>query len=91
MQPNFFFRQICHYAATSTFINVRTPLNFSQVFDTKQINANTYKELKDKHNEPFKSTTDVSLQMIKSRLRDFCDIIHALPQMAEISMPKQMG
>jgi hypothetical protein len=45
----------------------------------------------DKHEEPFKSitksVTDVSLAIIERSLEDFRDIIKALPQKTEISMP----
>ncbi len=40
---NSFFKQIGHYTATSTFIHIRIFLNVSQVFETKQVNADTYK------------------------------------------------
>jgi hypothetical protein len=50
-----------------------------------------YDKLLDQHEDPFKcitkSVTDVSLSIIEDSLEDFHNIIKALPQKAEISMP----
>ncbi len=77
--------------ATSAYIYVRIPFNFTTVFNTKTLIAEVYDKLLDQHEEPFKSitksVTDVSLATIKSLLEDFQDIIKALPQKSEISMP----
>jgi hypothetical protein len=67
--------------------------NLTTVFTTKTLIAEVYDKLLDQHEEPFKaiakSVTDVSLAIIKSSLEDFRDIIKALPQTSEISMPGQ--
>jgi hypothetical protein len=61
------------------------------VLNTKQAIAKVYSKLLDQHEEPFKSitksVTDVSLAIIEGSLEDFRDIIKALPQKLEISMP----
>jgi hypothetical protein len=90
-KPKLFFKNIGRYAATSTYIHVRIPFNFTTVFNTKQAIAGVYKKLLDQHEEPFKSitksVTDVSLAIIEGSLEDFRDIIKALPQKTEISTP----
>jgi len=90
-KPKLFFKNIGKYAATSTYIHVRIPFNFTTVFNTKQAIAGVYDQLLEKHEEPFKSitksVTDVSLAIIEGSLEDFWDIIKALPQKMEISMP----
>jgi hypothetical protein len=71
--------------------HVRIPFNFTTVFNTKQAITGVYDQLLDKHKEPFKSitksVTDVSLAIFEGSLEDFHDIIKALPQKKEISMP----
>jgi hypothetical protein len=90
-KPKLFFKNIGKYAATSTYIHVRIPFNFTTVFNTKQAIAGVYKQLLDKHEEPFrlitKSVTDVSLAIIEGSLEDFQDIIKGLPPKMEISTP----
>jgi hypothetical protein len=90
-KPKLFFKNIGRYAATSTYIHIRIPFNFTTVFNTKQAIAGVYNQLLDKQEEPFKSitksVTDVSLAIIEGSLEDFRDIIKALPQKTEISMP----
>ncbi len=90
-KPKLFFKNIGKYAATSTYIHVRIPFNFTTVFNTKQAIAGVYDQLLDKHKEPFKSITksmtDISLAIIEGSLEDFHDIIKALPQKTEISRP----
>jgi hypothetical protein len=90
-KPKLFFKNIGKYAATSTYIHVRIPFNFTTVFNTKQAIAGVYEQLLDKHEEPFrsitKSVTDVSLAIIEGSLEDFRDIIKALPHKTEISTP----
>jgi hypothetical protein len=90
-KPKLFFKNIGRYAATSTYIHIRIPFNFTTVFNIKQAIAGVYDQLLDKHEEPFKSitksVTDVSLAIIEGSLEDFCDIIKALPHITEISMP----
>jgi hypothetical protein len=90
-KPKLFFKNIGRYAATSTYIHVRIPFNFTTVFNTKEAIARVYDQLLDKHKEPFKSitksVTDVSLAIIEGSLEDFRDIIKALPHKTEISMP----
>jgi len=85
-KPKLFFKNIGKYAATSTYIHVRTT-----VFNTKQAIAGVYNQLLAQHDEPFKSitksVTDVSLSIIEGSLEEFRDIIKALPQKTEISMP----
>jgi hypothetical protein len=88
-KPKLFFKNIGKYAATSTYIHVRIPFNFTTVFNTKQAIAGVYDQLLEKHEEPFKSitksVTDISLAIIEGSLEDFRDIIKALPQRTEIS------
>ncbi len=90
-KPKLFFKNIGKYAATSTYIHVPIPFNFTTVFNTKQSITGVYEQLLDKHEEPFKSitksVTDISLAIIEVSLEDFRDIIKALPQKTEISMP----
>jgi hypothetical protein len=90
-KPKLFFKNIGKYAATSTYIHVRIPFNFTTVFYTKQAITGVYEQLLDKHEEPFKSitksVTDISLAIIEGALEDFRYIIKALPHKMEISMP----
>jgi len=77
--------------ATSTYIHVRIPFNFSQILDTKNTIEQHYNTLLDKHEEKFKTiaktTTDASLITISASIEDFQDVIKALPQTTEINMP----
>jgi hypothetical protein len=90
-KPKLFFKHIGKYAATSTYIHVRIPFNFTTVFNTKQAIAGVFKQLLDKHEQPFKSitksVTDFSLAITEGSLEDFRDSIEALPHKTEISMP----
>jgi hypothetical protein len=90
-KPKLFFKNIGRYVATSTYIHVRIPFNFTTVFNTKQAIAEVYNKLHDQHKEPFKSitksVTDVSLAIIKGSMEDFRDINIVLPQKLEISTP----
>jgi len=93
-KPKLFFKNIGRYAATSTYIHVLIPFNFSQILDTKNT-KNTieqhYVTLLDKHEEPFKTiaktTTDINLVIISASIEDFQDVIKALPQTTEIETP----
>jgi len=88
-KPKLFFKHIGKYAATSTYIHVRIPFNFTMVF--KQAIAGVYEQLLNKHEQPFKSitksVTDFSLAITEGSLEDFRDSIEALPHKTEISMP----
>jgi hypothetical protein len=90
-KPKLFFKNIGRYMATSTYIHVRIPFNFSQIIDTRSIIEQHYNVLLDKHEEPFqtiaKTTTDVSLITISASIEDFQDVIKALPQTTEVDMP----
>jgi hypothetical protein len=90
-KPKLSFKNIGKYAATSTYIHVWIPFNFTTVFNTKLAIAKVYDQLLDKHEEPFKSitksVTDVSLAISEGSLEDFRNIIKALPHKTEISMP----
>ena len=74
-KPKLFFKNIGRYAATSTYIHVRIPFNFSQILDTKTTIEQQYQVLLDKHEDPFKTiaktTTDVSLMTISASIEDF--------------------
>jgi hypothetical protein len=89
-KPKLFFKHIRKYAATSTYIHVRIPFNFTMVFNTKQAIARVYEQLLDKHKQPFKSitksVTDFSLAVTEGSLEDFRDSIEALPHKTEMSM-----
>jgi hypothetical protein len=90
-KPKLFFKNIGRYAATSTYIHVRIPFNFSQILGTKITIEQQYQVLLDKHEDPFKTiaktTTDVSLMTISASIEDFQDVIKALPQTTEIDLP----
>ncbi len=90
-KPKLSFKNIRKYAATSTYIHVRIPFNFTTAFNIKQAIARVYDQLLEKHEEPFKSitksVTDVSLAIIEGSLEDFRNIIKALPQKTDISTP----
>jgi hypothetical protein len=87
-KPKLFFKNIGRYAATSTYIHVRVPFNFSQILDTKATIEQQYQVLLDKHEDPFKTiTTGVSLLTISASIKDFQDVIKALPQTTEIDLP----
>jgi hypothetical protein len=91
VKPKLFFKNIRHNVATSTYIHVRIPFNFTQILDTKNTIEQNYDKLLDKHEETFKTiaktTTDVSLLMISASIEDFQDVIKALPQSTEIAIP----
>jgi hypothetical protein len=74
-KPKLFFKNIGLDAATSTYIHIRIPFNFTTIFNTKALIAEVYDKLLDQHEEAFKLitklVTDVSLAMIKSSLEDF--------------------
>jgi hypothetical protein len=90
-KPKLFFKNIGQYPATSTYIHIQIPFNFTQILDTKNTIEQHYELLLDKHEEPFKTiakaTTDVSLLTILASIEDFQDVIKALPQTTEISAP----
>jgi hypothetical protein len=90
-KPKLFFKNIGQYVATSTYIHVRIPFNFSQILDTKNNIKQHYNALLDKHEEPFKTiakaTTDISLITILPSIDDFQDVIKAVPQTTEIDTP----
>jgi hypothetical protein len=90
-KPKLFFKNIGRYAATSTYIHVRIPFNFSQILDTRSTIEQHYNVLLDKHEEPFKTiaktTTNVSLITISASIEDFQDVIKALPQTTKVDMP----
>jgi hypothetical protein len=44
-KPKMFFKNIGHYAATSTYIHVRIPFNFTQILDTKNTIKQYYHKL----------------------------------------------
>jgi len=71
-------------------INVKS-LDFTQILDTKKTIEQHYNKLLGKHEEPFKTiaktTTDVSLLTISASIDDFQDVIKALPQSTEITIP----
>ncbi len=48
-KPKLFFKNIGRNAATSTYIHVRIPFNFSQILDTKATIEPQYQVLLDKH------------------------------------------
>ncbi len=54
-KPKIYFLNIRCYAATSTYIHVWIPFNFSQILDMEQTIAGTYEQIVYKHEEPFKS------------------------------------
>jgi hypothetical protein len=91
MKPKLFFKNIRRYVATSTYIHVQIPFNFTQILNTKNIIEQHYEMLLDKHVEPFKTiaktTTDVSLLTISASIEDFQDVIKTLPQTTEINLP----
>jgi hypothetical protein len=92
-KPKLFFKNIDHYVATSTFTHVQIPFNFTTVFNTKTLIAGVYTQLLDQHEDSFKAiskaVTNISLSTIEGSLEDLPDIIKALPQKLEISMPGQ--
>jgi len=53
-KPKLFFKNIGKYAATSTYIHVRIPFNFTTVFNMKQAIARVYEQLLDKHQITFR-------------------------------------
>jgi hypothetical protein len=83
-KPKLVFKNISRYVATSTYIHVRIPFNFTTVFNTKEAITKVYDKLLVQHEEPFKSitklVTDVSLSIIEGSLEDIRDIIKVLPQ-----------
>jgi hypothetical protein len=87
-KPKLFFKNIGKYAATSMYIDVRIPFNFTTAFNTKQAIAGVYNQFLEQHEEPFKSitksVTDFSLAIIEGSLEDFRDIIKVLPQKMDV-------
>jgi hypothetical protein len=72
VKQKLFFKNIGRYMATSTYIHVRIPFNFSQILDTKNTIEQHYNTLLDKHEEKFKTiaktTTDDSLITISASI-----------------------
>jgi hypothetical protein len=88
-KPKLFFKNIGRYVATSTYIHVRIPFNFSEILDTRSIIEQHYNVLLDKDFKTIaKTTTDVSLITISASIEDFQDVIKALPQTTEVDMPR---
>jgi hypothetical protein len=52
-KPKLFFKNNGKYSATSTYIHIQIPFNFTTVFNTKQAIAGVYNQLLEQHEEPF--------------------------------------
>jgi hypothetical protein len=48
-KPKLFFKNIGRYVATSTYIHVRIPFNFTTIFNTKQAIAQVYEQVWNQH------------------------------------------
>jgi hypothetical protein len=85
---NYFFKNIGRNTATSTYIHIRIPFNFTQILHTKNTIEQHY-ALLNKREEPFKTiaktSNDSSLLTISASIEDFQDVIKDLLQMTKIS------
>jgi hypothetical protein len=77
------FRPSRKYAASTHFIHIRVPFNFSQLVLTPTLILNQCHRYIEKWTEPFctqvKEVAKISRSCLADKLNDFIDILDALP------------
>ena len=78
------FRPSGKYAASTHFIHVRVPFNFSKLLETPANIFQTYHDYIDKWPEPFRTqvaeVTEISRSCLEDKLNDFSNMLAALPE-----------
>jgi hypothetical protein len=81
------------YAASTHFIHIRVPFNFSQLIITPTRIFNEYHRYIKKWPGPFRTqieeVTEISQSCLANKLNDFNDILNALPKYAVITKDKR--
>ncbi len=87
------FRPSGKYAASTHFIHVRVPFNFSKLLETPAQIFQTYHTYIDKWPEPFRTqvneVADISKSCLADKLNDFTNILAALPEYEVVSRDKR--
>ena len=87
------FRPSGKYAASTHFIHVRVPFNFSKLLETPAQIFQTYQSYIDKWPEPFRTqvyeVADISKSCLADKLNDFTNILAALPEYEIVSRDKR--
>jgi len=87
------FRPSGKYTASTHFIHVRVPFNFSKLLETPANIFKTYHAYIDKWLEPFRTqveeVADISKSCLADKLKDFTNILAALPEYKVVSRDKQ--
>ena len=78
------FRPSGKYVATTHFIHVRVPFNFSKLLEILAQIFQTYHTYTEKWPEPFRTqvdeVADISISCLADKLNDFNNILAALPE-----------
>jgi len=86
------FRPSGKYAASTHFIHVRVPFNFSKLLETPANIFQTYHAYTDKWPEPFRTqvqeVADISRSCLEDKLNDFSNILAALPEYEIVTREK---
>jgi hypothetical protein len=87
------FRPSGKYAASTHFIHVRVPFNFSKLLETPAQIFQTYQTYIAKWPEPFRTqvdeVADISKSCLADKLNDFNNILAALPEYEVVSRDKR--
>ncbi len=87
------FRPSGKYAASTHFIHIRVPFNFSKLLETPANIFQTYHAYIDKWPEPFRTqveeVADISKSCLADKLNDFTNILAALPEYEIVSRDKR--
>jgi hypothetical protein len=79
--------------ASTHFIHIRVPFNFSQLLATPDNILNSYHNYIEKWPEPFgtqvEEVAEISRSCIADKVNDFIDILDALPQSKVITLDKR--
>ncbi len=86
------FRPSRKYAASTHFIHVRVPFNFSKLLETPANIFQTYHAYIDKWPEPFRTqveeVAEISRSCLEEKLNDFSNMLAALPEYEIVSRNK---
>ncbi len=86
------FRPSGKYAASTHFVHVRVPFNFSKLLETPANIFQTYHAYTNKWPEPFRTqvqeVADISRSCLEDKLNDFSNILAALPEYEIVTREK---